>query len=148
MLERGRFKNRRVSLDTAGKKPSMTLKLKCLKDQSNIREANSLFSTRVKVDNLSSILPHKDITLQSIVDKVDQTKSRKLQELIEKQTRKFKLPELKPLNHQLLPVIENKEEMQKTPLCSLAMKRRISVLKGSNNFNNSRALYCTLIIDL
>lgn len=146
MLEHGTFKNRRVSLDTAGKRVPMTLKLKRLKGQSDIREASPLFSTRVKVDNLSSTLQQKDITLQSIAIP-DQTKSRKLQELIENQAKKFKLPALKPLNHQLLPVTEDKEA-QKTPLCSLAMKRRISVLKGSNNLNNSRALYCTLIINM
>eukprot|EP00826_Nyctotherus_ovalis_P008463 TRINITY_DN12192_c0_g2_i11.p2 TRINITY_DN12192_c0_g2~~TRINITY_DN12192_c0_g2_i11.p2 ORF type:complete len:108 (+),score=15.83 TRINITY_DN12192_c0_g2_i11:562-885(+) len=101
--------------------------------------ASPLANVKAK-DCLSSTLPNvrKDIAHQSI-SIPDQTKSRKLQELIENQTKQLKLPSLKPAN-QLFPVEEDKEET-KTPLCSLAMKKRKSLLKASTF--NSRALCCS-----
>ena len=61
----------------------------------------------------------------------EKSKSRKLQELIETQTKKFNLPAIKNL-----PVTED----------SIAIKRQGSTLKVSNNVIGSKTLYCKFFV--
>ena len=139
------IKNRKILQDNESKNYVHPFegRLRNLQRDSPIREPSPLFSGRINI-----VEQQCPVISSTNAPTLDCSKSRKLQELIERQSKKYELPVLKP-SLKIIPEGRNEMyvETERSTSCSLIIRKTVN-LKDFDSVNKSKLLNSIFIYNI